>query len=55
MRTGQEVVGQPSCEDHKAHVVGCLDCLAEVAVLYDDLDEYVDHAEEIGWQRPEGF
>lgn len=44
------VVGPAHCEDHRAHVVGCLNCAYEVAWADDlDLSDYLDAMEHIGW------
>lgn len=47
---GAVVVGPASCEDHRAHVVGCLDCAAAVcAAEDDDLGNFLARMESIGW------
>lgn len=44
------VVGPESCDDHKTHTIGCLDCAMAVAAAHDDdLDEFLARMEDIGW------
>lgn len=55
-RNGTTVVGPASCERHKAHTIGCLDCAMAVCdadVL--TLDEFLDVMEHVGWERPDGW
>lgn len=46
----EPVVGPPSCEDHRTHRVGCLDCAAAVCASDDfTLDAFLGEMERIGW------
>lgn len=45
------VVGPPSCDDHSAHTIGCLDCASAVCEADPDigLGDFLDLMEHIGW------
>lgn len=46
----REVLGPAHCEDHRAHVIGCLACAAEVCASDDlDLGDFLDEMRRIGW------
>ena len=48
--TPASVVGPESCEDHRTHRIGCLDCAAAVcAANDDDLEQFLARMEHIGW------
>lgn len=56
MNVGQLVIGPPCCEDHLAHVLGCIGCAGAVCIANDlDVDKAVDELIQIGWDRPDGW